>query len=120
VPSADSLVVTVSNEGKMLAFKVSDVPELPKGKGNKLYDIPTKKAASREEVLVGIAVVPPGGKLTLWSGEKQKTLTWGELKEYRGERAQRGAVLTRGWRAIDRVEAVVPQAEKPEDDKPKK
>ena len=58
--------------------------------------------------------------MALWSGEKQKTLAWGELKEYRGERAQRGAVLMRGWREIDRLEAVVPQAAKPEEDKPKK
>ena len=69
-----------SSEGKMLAFKVSDLPEMPRGKGNKIYDIPGKKAAAREEMLTGIAVVPPGGKLVLWSGEKQKTLEWKELE----------------------------------------
>jgi topoisomerase IV subunit A len=109
VASPDSLVLVVSSEGKMLAFKVSDVPEMPRGKGNKLYDIPAKKAASREEVLVGVAVVPPTGQLTLWSGEKQKTLTWAELKEFKGERAQRGGVLPRGWREIDRVDGVLPE-----------
>jgi topoisomerase IV subunit A len=108
VPSPDSLVLTVSSEGKMLAFKVGDVPEMPRGKGNKLYDIPSAKAASREEVLTGVAVVPPHGSLVLWSGEKQKVLTWGEIKEFKGERAQRGAVLPRGWRSVDRIEAVLP------------
>ncbi len=110
VPSPDSLVLTVSSEGKMLAFKVSDVPEMPRGKGNKLYDIPGKKAASREEVLTGVAVVPPNGSLVLWSGDKQKTLTWAELKDFKGERAQRGSVLPRGWREIDRVEGLAPPA----------
>src|SRR5579864_491062 len=57
VPSPDSLLVTVSSEGKLLAFKVTDVPEMPRGKGNKLFDIPGKKAAAREEVLTGITVV---------------------------------------------------------------
>jgi topoisomerase-4 subunit A len=108
VPSPDSLVLVVSNEGKMLAFKVSDVPEMPKGKGNKLFDIPSKKAASREEVLTGVAVVPPNGTLVLWSGEKQKTFSWADLKEFKGQRAQRGAVLPRGWRDIDRVEGFSP------------
>jgi topoisomerase IV subunit A len=108
VPSPDSLVLVINSEGKMLAFKVSDVPEMPKGKGNKLFDIPSKKAASREEVLTAVAVVPPQGTLVLWAGEKQKTLTWGELKEFKGERAQRGAVLPRGWRQIDRAEGVPP------------
>jgi len=109
VPSPDSLVVAVSSEGKMLAFGVGEVPELPRGKGNKLYDIPSKKARSREEVLTGLTVVPPDGKLVLWSGEKQKTLTWRDLQEYRGQRAQRGAVLTRGWREIDRIDAIPPE-----------
>ncbi|MHB8812543.1 MAG: DNA topoisomerase IV subunit A [Steroidobacteraceae bacterium] len=109
VPGPDSLVVAVSSEGKLLAFPVADVPEMPRGKGNKLYDIPGKKAAAREELMTGIAVVPPKGSLVIWAGEKQKTLEWGDLKAYRGQRAQRGAVLPRGWpRKVDRLEAVLP------------
>ncbi len=110
VPSPDSLVVVVSNEGKLLAFPVADVPEMPRGKGNKLYDIPGKKAAAREEMMTGVAVVPPKGSLILWAGEKQKTLDWADLKAYRGQRAQRGAVLPRGWpRKLDRLETVPSQ-----------
>src|SRR5918994_1192441 len=55
VASPDSLVVAASSEGKMLAFKVADLLEMPRGKGNKIYDIPGKKAAARSEVLTGIA-----------------------------------------------------------------
>jgi topoisomerase-4 subunit A len=107
VPSPESLVVVVSSEGKLLAFPVADVPEMPRGKGNKLYDIPGKKAAARAELMTGIAVVPPKGSLLLWTGEKHKTLEWGDLKAYRGQRAQRGAVLPRGWpRSVERLEAV--------------
>jgi topoisomerase IV subunit A len=108
VPSQGSLVVVVGSEGKMLAFPVADVPELPRGKGNKLYDIPSKKAASREEVVTAIAVVPPSGALVMWSGDKQRTMSWGDLKDYRGQRAQRGAVLPRGWRSIDRLKLEPP------------
>jgi topoisomerase IV subunit A len=108
VPHPESLVVVVGSEGKMLAFKVSDVPEMPRGKGNKLYDIPGKKAAARQEFVTGIAVVPPQGKLVLWAGDANKELSWAEVKEYRGERAQRGSVLPRGWRKTDRLEALAP------------
>jgi topoisomerase-4 subunit A len=112
VPAADSLVAAVSNEGKLLVFPVADVPEMPKGKGNKLYDISGKKLAAREEFLAGITVVPKGGALLLWAGDQFKTLEWSELKEYRGQRAQRGSVLRRGWpRKIDRLEARVPPVE---------
>ncbi|HKT72855.1 MAG TPA: DNA topoisomerase IV subunit A [Steroidobacteraceae bacterium] len=108
VPSEDSLVAVVNSEGKMLVFPVKELPEMPRGKGNKLFDIPSKKAASREEVLVGLAVVPPGGKLILRAAEKQKVLEWSDLKEYKGQRAQRGSVLPRGWRDIERIEAELP------------
>jgi topoisomerase IV subunit A len=109
VASPDSLVCAVNTDGKMLAFKVSDLPEMPKGKGNKIFDIPSKKAEAREEMLTAIAVVPPNGKLMMWSGEKQKTLDWADLKEFKGQRAQRGAVLMRGWREIDRLEGIAPE-----------
>ena len=105
VASPEALVCVASSEGKMLAFKVADVPEMPRGKGNKLFDIPGKKAAAREEMLTGIAVVAPQGRLIIHSGDKRKVLEWSELKDYRGQRAQRGAVLTRGWRQVDRLES---------------
>jgi topoisomerase-4 subunit A len=109
VPSAESLVAVVSSEGKLLAFPVGEVPEMPRGKGNKLYDIPARKAAARAELMTAVAVVPPKASLILWSGEQQKLLEWRELQDYVGERAQRGAVLRRGWpRKIDRLETLLP------------
>jgi topoisomerase IV subunit A len=111
VPGPDALVAAVSNEGKLLVFPVADVPEMPRGKGNKLYDISSRKLADREEFLAGITVVPKGGALLLWTGDQHKTLEWADLKEYRGQRAQRGSVLRRGWpRKIDRLEARPPTA----------
>jgi topoisomerase-4 subunit A len=108
VASADSLIAVVSSEGKLLAFPVGEVPEMPRGKGNKLYDIPGKKASARSELMTAVAVVPPKASLILSSGEQVKTLEWRDLQEYVGERAQRGAVLKRGWpRKIDRMEAQI-------------
>jgi topoisomerase-4 subunit A len=109
VLGADCLVAVVSSEGKLLAFKVGEVPEMPRGKGNKLYDIPGKKAAARTELMTAVAVVPPKATLVLWSGEVKKELDWRELQGYLGERAQRGAVLKRGWpRKLDRMDVQLP------------
>ena len=109
VPSADALVAVVSSEGKLLAFPVGEVPEMPRGKGNKLYDIPGKKARARQELMTAVAVVPPEASLVLWSGEQQKTIEWRDLQDYVAQRAQRGAVLKRGWpRKITRMEAILP------------
>lgn len=105
VPGVDGAVVAaVTNEGRMLVFPVGDLPEMPKGKGNKVFGIPTKKAESREELMVAVAVVAPGQKLVVWCGDRPMTLSFGQLDEFRGERAQRGAMLSRNYRKVDRLE----------------
>ena len=107
VPGPDALVAVAASgddSGRLLVFKVADVPELPKGKGNKLFNIPAKKAADRSEVLAGAVVIPNGGKLIVVAGDRRMTLEWAALKDYRGERAQRGALLPRGWRGVTALE----------------
>jgi topoisomerase-4 subunit A len=99
-----ALLAAVNSDGRLLAFPVSDLPELPRGKGNKIFGIPSKKAASGEESLVAIAVVAPGQTLRVLSGERHMGLSFKELGDYRGERGQRGAVLPRGWRKVDGLE----------------
>ena len=105
VPKNDAAVLcAVNTEGKLLVFPVKDLPELPRGKGNKIFGLSSKKVETREELLVGLAIVAPEQNLLVWSGDRKMTLKFSELKEYRGERAQRGAVLPRGWRKVDRLE----------------
>jgi topoisomerase-4 subunit A len=101
-----SLAAVVNNDGKLLVFPVADVPELPRGKGNKLFGISGKKFAARDEFLMALAVVAPDRKLVVVSGERRMTLSCNELDAYRGARGQRGAVLPRGWRKVDRLETV--------------
>jgi topoisomerase-4 subunit A len=105
VPGDDALVAVTSEGGKLLVFPVKDVPELPRGKGNKLFDIPSKQFAERKDFLTGMAVVPKDKSLIVRSGDrKPMVLTWSDLKDYRGQRAQRGSVLPRGWRTVDSLE----------------
>ncbi len=102
----DALLCAVNNDGKLLAFPVKDLPELAKGKGNKIFGVDTKRFETRDEFMVSATVIVPGQNLLLWSGEgdRKMTLKYAELKDYRGERAQRGGVLPRGWRKVDRLE----------------
>ncbi len=108
VPQPDALVAALSSEGRLLVFPVAEVPELPRGKGNKLFGIPGKRAQAREELMSAVAVVGAGQALRVYSGERQMTLNASDLGHYRGERAQRGAVLPRGWRTVERIEPVTP------------
>lgn len=105
VPENDkALICAVNNDGKLLVFPVKDLPELAKGKGNKIFGIDSKRFEKKEEFLVAVAVVAPEQSLLLRSGERTMTLKFADLKEYRGERAQRGGVLPRGWRKVERLD----------------
>ncbi|MEO8315944.1 MAG: DNA gyrase C-terminal beta-propeller domain-containing protein, partial [Pseudomonadota bacterium] len=105
VPS-DAVIAAVNSEGRLLVFPAAELPEMPRGKGNKIFGIPTKKALEREELLVAVAALVPGQKLMVWCGDRSMTLSWKELEPHRGERAQRGAVLSRNYRKVDRVEVL--------------
>ena len=108
VPEPPALVAALSSEGRLLVFPLAEVPELPRGKGNKLFGIPGKRAQAREELMSAVAALGVGQALRVYSGERQMTLNPADLEHYRGERAQRGAVLPRGWRTVERIEAVAP------------
>jgi len=107
LPAAEgTLLAAVNSDGRLLAFAAADLPELPRGKGNKIFGIPAKKAASGEESLLAIAAVAPGQSLHILVGERHMALSFKELGAYRGERGQRGAVLPRGWRKVDSLAVV--------------
>ena len=102
-PARDRIVV-VTSEGHLLMFSVAELPELDKGKGNKLIDVPKKQLAEGERV-VGVAVVAEGkGEVTLYAGARKLTLKWADLVEYGGNRATRGGLLPRGLRRVERIE----------------
>lgn len=92
-------VVAVTNVGHLLAFPVSELPELDKGKGNKIIDIPKAKLGT--ERVIAVAVVAPGGTLTVKSGARTMSLSWKDLEPYLGARATRGGLLPRGWQKVE-------------------
>ncbi|MET0067817.1 MAG: DNA topoisomerase IV subunit A [Candidatus Thiodiazotropha sp.] len=102
-PQSDR-VVAITNEGRMLVFPVSELPQLARGKGNKIIGIPPKRVAEREEFVVALAVVPEGASLTAHAGKRYIVLKPADLDSYQGERGRRGAKLPRGFQRVDRVE----------------
>ena len=104
VPAGEgALVVSVNSEGRMLAFAAGDLPEMEKGRGNLIFGVPGKKARAGEELMVAVTVVAPEQKVAVWCGDRKMTLAWKDLDAYRGARSQRGALLPRGWRKVDRL-----------------
>jgi topoisomerase-4 subunit A len=92
-------IVAVTSAGHLLAFPVAELPELDKGKGNKIIEIP--KAKRGTEHVVAIAVVSPGSTLSVKSGARTMSLSFKDLDPYMGARASRGGLLPRGWQKVE-------------------
>ncbi|MCQ4274168.1 DNA topoisomerase IV subunit A [Stutzerimonas degradans] len=97
----DDWLAAVTTEGRLLVFPVRDLPQLGKGKGNKIIGIPGERVASREEYLVDLAVLPAGATLTLQAGRRTLSLKADDLEHYKGERGRRGNKLPRGFQRVD-------------------
>jgi topoisomerase IV subunit A len=100
-PAADRLAMATA-EGRLLMFPLSELPELAKGKGNKLI------ALKGEDRILAAAVLPPGASLELVCGKRTLTLKPSDLEHYAGSRASRGSHLPRGFQRVDSMNAVTP------------
>jgi topoisomerase IV subunit A len=110
VPATENtLLATITNEGRLLVFPLNELPVLPKGKGNKIIQIAPKRVKSREEFVTAMALVPAFGSLTIHAGKRHFKLDPKALADFMGERGRRGRKLPRGLRNVDSVE--VPAAE---------
>jgi len=92
-------IVAVTSAGHLLAIPASELPELDKGKGNKLIEIPKAKLGT--ERVVAVAAVAPGDTLQVRSGQRTMSLSFKDLENYLGARASRGGLLPRGWQKVD-------------------
>ncbi len=100
----DQLVVAITQQGHMLAFPIADVPQLSRGKGNKLINVPGAAFKAGGESMVAIAVIGASDQLLVRSGARHLRMKLKDLEHYIGERARRGHKLPRGFQRVDGVE----------------
>jgi len=99
VGPAGTRIAAASSDGRLLVFPLGELPELGKGKGNKILAVPSKEGV----VLAGICVLAPEQGLRIDSGTRHMVIKPADLKHYEGSRGRRGMALPRGWRAVDRL-----------------
>ncbi|MBC3494614.1 DNA topoisomerase IV subunit A [Pseudomonas kermanshahensis] len=101
-------LAAVTTEGRLLVFKVSDLPQLGKGKGNKIIGVPGDRVSSREEFVTDLAVMAEGATLVLQAGKRTLSLKADDLEHYKGERGRRGSKLPRGFQRVDGLQVEGP------------
>ncbi|MDX1556663.1 MAG: DNA gyrase subunit A, partial [Xanthomonadales bacterium] len=99
-----AVIVCATSEGHLLAFPLTELPELAKGKGNKMINVPPKRLKAGEEWMVGMAVKGEGQEILVWAGQRYLRLAEKDLEHYRGDRALRGRKLPRGFQRVTRLE----------------
>ncbi len=97
----DSLVAAVSSEGRLLIFPLADLPQMARGKGNKIIGIPSARVQAREEYVVAIQVFTAQDTLVIHSGKRHQSFRIKDLEHYQGERGRRGNKLPRGFQKVD-------------------
>jgi len=104
----DDMLLAITQAGRMLMFPVGELPQMSKGKGNKIISIPSADAAAGNDKLAWLMILPPGSAVTLYVGKRKLVLRSEELQKFRADRGRRGTLLPRGLQRIDKVELDAP------------
>jgi topoisomerase-4 subunit A len=103
-PEADNTIICATSDGYLLAFPLKDVPELSKGKGNKLINIPPKRLKEGLEHMIGLVVMAEKQEILVWAGQRYLRMGARDIEHFRGERAHRGRKLPRGFQRVTKIE----------------
>lgn len=101
ISQESDLLAVATLQGRLLIFPVSDLPELAKGKGNKIIQIPTKDITTDKDKVVALTALSPSGQLIITAGKRQLTLKANDIAHYSGNRANRGLYLPKGFQRVD-------------------
>lgn len=102
----NQMITAVSSEGRLLTFPVAELPQLAKGKGNRILSIPTDKASARTELMSYLVVHGRDESVMVTAGKRSMTLKAADLESYLNMRGKRGSMLPKGFQKVDALEVV--------------
>jgi topoisomerase-4 subunit A len=94
-PAHGDHLAVLGKRRKLLIFPLSELPEMTRGRGVKLQNY-------AGDSLADVAVFTMKEGLTTRTGDRQRTFTASELKDWIGKRAQAGRKVPRGFPAAPR------------------
>jgi len=106
VENEKDVLAAITNQGRMLVFPLTELPQLARGKGNKIIGIPKTSFESGEDFLKEVAVLGEGRELRLLSGKRHFTIKSKDLENFVGNRGRRGNFLPKGFRNVDGIEVI--------------
>lgn len=96
-------IAVVTTSGYLTIYPVTELPELVKGKGVKLINIPSKLLKARDEYVLGATTFKKGQHVLVHAGKRYLRLKGQDLEHYMGERGKRGRKLPKGFQAVKAI-----------------
>ena len=90
-------VAVATNRGRLLIFPIAELPQLSKGKGNKLIQIPATDLTTRKELITGLCALNETQKLRVYYGKRKPLYKPGDWIHFVSHRARRGKELRPGY-----------------------
>ena len=90
-------VAVATNRGRLLIFPIAELPQLSKGKGNKLIQIPATDLTARKELITGLCALNETQKLRVYYGKRKPLYKPGDWIHFVSHRARRGKELRPGY-----------------------
>ena len=93
-------VAVVTTGGYLLIYMVGELPQMNRGRGVKLINIPAKKRKAGGEVVLAALTFGEDDTLLVYSGKRYLRLKPADIDHYIGARGLRGRKLPRGFQHI--------------------
>ncbi|NLK84938.1 MAG: DNA topoisomerase IV subunit A [Aeromonadales bacterium] len=104
-------IAVASKMGKLLIYKLKELPALSQGKGNKLMNINGAKLAIGADGIAAMAVIPENCSMVIHCGKRVINLSAKEIAERLSSRSKAGDALPRGFQKVDYLEVIHPEVE---------
>lgn len=96
-------IAVVTTAGYLTIYPITELPDLAKGKGVKLINIPAKLLKARDEYVLGATTFRKGQHVLVHSGKRYLRLKGQDLEHYMGERGKRGKKLPKGFQTVKAI-----------------
>ena len=96
-------IAVVTTSGYLTIYAITELPELARGKGVKLINIPSKLLKARDEYVLGATTFRKGQHVLVHAGKRYLRLKGQDLDHYMGERGKRGRKLPKGFQAVKAI-----------------
>ncbi|HHB91983.1 MAG TPA: DNA topoisomerase IV subunit A, partial [Thioploca sp.] len=102
---ASQYYIVITSAGYLSIVSVAELPQLSKGKGVKLLNIPAK---NKDEtiIILNIIELTSINAITLYSGKRHLTLKNRDIESFKCKRNKRGQKLPRGFQKIDSIKII--------------